>query len=258
MGREMKTLVVDDERRARRRIIKLLGAVPDVEVVAEAENGLEAIEMIEAKSPDLVLLDVQMPGLSGFEVVAALPAGRTPLVVFVTAYDHYAIKAFEISAVDYLLKPVSEERLDSALAKVRDILKTKEPTSAALQQIQRLAAALEKTTSPGAIRRVVGRRARKIVVIPIERIEAFVAEDELVFALTAEGKMLVNYTLKDLEEKLDPEQFARIHKGAIVGLSHIVEIEPMFKGGAVAKLKCGVGVDISRRYAVVLKEKLAW
>ncbi|HKV38372.1 MAG TPA: response regulator [Blastocatellia bacterium] len=254
----MKIVIVDDERRARARLIKLLGAVPDVEIAGEAENGLEAIEVIETRRPDLVLLDVQMPGLSGFETVAALPVGAIPLVIFVTAYDQYAIKAFEISAVDYLLKPVSPERLDDALEKARDIIRTREPAAAALQQIQRLASALEKTSAPGPIRRVVGRRGRKIVVIPIEKVEAFIAEDELVFAITTEGKTLVNLTLKDLEEKLDTEQFARVHKRAIASLSHIVDIEPMFKGGAVANLKCGVGVDISRRYTVVLKEKLGW
>lgn len=254
----MKVLVVDDERRARRRIISLLGSISGLEVVAEAENGLQAIEMIESKSPDLVLLDVQMPGLSGFEVVAALAREQAPLVIFVTAYDQYAIKAFEVSAVDYLLKPVAPERLESAISKARDIVATRESGAVALQQIQRLASALEKTAAPASIKRVVGRKARKIVVIPIERIEAFIAEDELVVAITAEGKLLVNHTLKELEEKLDPDQFSRVHKGAIVGLSHIVEIEPMFKGGAIANLKCGVGVDISRRYAVMLKEKLGW
>jgi two-component system LytT family response regulator len=255
---EMKILIVDDERRARGRLGKLLGSVPDVEVVAEAENGLEAIELIEAKGPDLVLLDVQMPGLSGFEVVGALPSGRAPLIIFVTAYDQYAIKAFEISAVDYLLKPVSSERLEIALMKARALMKALQAGSVAIEQLERLASALEKTAAAGAIRRVVGRKARKIVVIPIERVEAFVAEDELVFAVTADGRALVNQTLKELEEKLDPEQFARVHKGAIASLSHIVEIEPMFKGGAVANLKCGLGINISRRYAVVLKEKLGW
>ncbi len=256
-GKITRVLIVDDERASRRRLTKLLAGMPDVEVIGEAENGIVAVEMIERENPDVVLLDVQMPGLDGFEVVSELRGPRVPLIIFVTAYDQYALKAFELSAVDYLLKPVEAVRLEKALAKARQLNALPSTADLAIEQIHSLAAALGKDR-PAYLQRVVGRLSNKLQIIPADTIQAFITDRELVFAITGEGRLLVNHTLKELEARLDPENFVRVHKGTIVNLARVVEIEPMFKGGAVARLQCGSHVDISRRYAVSLREKMRW
>jgi two-component system LytT family response regulator len=254
----MKVLIVDDEPRARNRLARLLRSVKGIDLCGLASDGEEALETIEREKPDLVLLDVQMPGLDGFEVVNELRGNSLPLIVFVTAYDQYALKAFEVSAVDYLLKPVSEERLRQAVTKAEKILQS---SSAALtgfaEQYARIAEALG-AVHPGYLQRVVGRRAHRICVLPVSDIQAFLAEDDLVFAILAQGRVLVNRTLKELECQLDPDQFVRAHRQAIVSIAHVAEIELLAGGGAMARLRSGLGVSISRRHAASLKVKLGW
>jgi two-component system LytT family response regulator len=253
----MRVLIVDDERPARHRLRRLLEATEGIEIAGEADTGLLALEMIEREKPDLVFLDVQMPAPNGFEVVRELRAPNVPLVIFATSYDHYALKAFEVSAVDYLLKPVEQDRLEKALAKAGQLLQARQGTRHTLANLERLAAALSQT--PRAfLERVVGRRGTRLHVLPLRQVQGFVAEDELVFALIGDGRMLVNYTLRDLESKLDPEKFARVHKQTIVNLSSIAEIEPLASGGAMARLQSGVSIEISRRYRGMLQEKLGW
>ena len=243
----MKTLIVDDERRARERLSRMLEAFGDVEIVGEAGDGVEALERISALRPDVVFLDIQMPGLSGFDVLAELPAERMPLVAFVTAYDQYALRAFEVSAVDYLMKPVEEERLARAVARLRN--------RSARDGVERLLAELRGRKR---LERVVGKRLQKLYVLETEAIEAFVSEGELVFAVTVDGRFVVERTLRDLEAALDPERFARVHKQAIVNLGAVKVLEPVVKGGASARLACGQVVEISRRYAVELRDRLGW
>jgi two-component system LytT family response regulator len=243
----MRVLIIDDERLARERLARLLRAWPDIEVAGEAADGIAALDVITGVRPDAVFLDVQMPGLNGFEVLAELPAAERPMVVFVTAYDQYAVQAFEVNAVDYVMKPVDEERLGRCISKLRD--------HSAREGIERLLAATRKSQT---IRRVVGKKLQRLHVLPADSIEAFLAEDELVFAVTAGGRFLVNRTLRDLEAGLDPERFSRVHKGAIVNLEKLTVLEPASSGGATARLECGEVVEISRRYAQALREKLGW
>jgi len=254
----MKVLIVDDEPRARNRLARLLRSIKGIDLCGLARDGAEALETLEREKPDLVLLDVQMPGLDGFEVVNELRGDSLPLIVFVTAYDQYALRAFEVSAVDYLLKPVSEERLRQAVAKADKILQS---SSAALtgvaEQYAQIAAALA-AVHPGHMQRVVGRRAHRICILPVSDIQAFLVEDELVFAILAQGRVLVSRTLKELESQLDPDQFVRAHRQAIISLAYITEIEPLAGGGGVARLRSGMGVSISRRHAASLKVKLGW
>lgn len=251
----MKVLVVDDERRARHRLIKLMANLDWIEITGEAEHGVEALELIAEKKPDLALLDVQMPGLNGLEVVSELAGGESPLIIFVTAYDQYALQAFDVSATDYLLKPVTEERLERALVKAREILQSRTAARVALDQLQRLASAIDQQRPPY-LQRVVGRRAQKLQVLPIETIQAFVTDQELVFAIAAEGRFLINHTLRELEAKLNPMHFLRVHKQTIVNLSWIAEIEPLQKAGATVRLQCGISIDVSRRYAGEFKARL--
>jgi two-component system, LytTR family, response regulator len=243
----MKVLVVDDERRARDRLKRMLSAFPQIEISGEAEDGLKALEAIQAHRPDAVFLDVQMPGLSGFDVLAELPAAGRPLIVFVTAYEEYAVRAFQVSAVDYLMKPVEKERLSEAVARLED---RSSPSG-----IEKLLAALH---SGPPLQRIVGKRLQKLHVLPVETIVAFTAKEQLVFAVTAEGRFLVSATLRDLEARLNRDCFARVHKQTIINLTKIAELEPMVKGGAVARLANGETIEISRRYARGFRERLGF
>jgi two-component system, LytTR family, response regulator len=253
----MRVLIVDDERPARNRLRRLLEAMDGIEIVGEADTGLAALETIEREKPDLVFLDVQMPAPNGFEVVRELRPPDIPLVIFATSYDQYALQAFEVSAVDYLLKPVEPERLEKAIAKARQLLEARQGARHTMANLERLGAALSQAPR-SYLERVVGRRGPRMHVLPLRQVHGFVAEDELVFALIGDGRMLVNYTLRDLEARLDPEKFARVHKQTIVNLASITEIEPLSSGGAMARLQSGASIEISRRYRGVLQEKLGW
>jgi two-component system LytT family response regulator len=189
--------------------------------------------------------------LDGFEVLKALPAARRPLVVFATAFDQYAVTAFEESAVDYLMKPIEQERLAKAVAKLRGRIGT--PSAG----VERLLAHLAGS-NVAYLKRITAKKLQKYHVLAIESIEAFVVEDELVFAVTPQGRFLVSSTLRELETKLDPAQFARVHKQTIANLTKVIELEPVLKGGASARLASGGTIEISRRYAPELREKLGW
>ena len=243
----MRVLVVDDERRARERLARLLATMPDVEVVGEAAQGVAALEAIPRLLPEAVFLDVQMPGVTGFEVLAALPAVRRPFVVFVTAHDQYALQAFDVSAVDFLVKPVTPDRVARALSRLRD--------RDAQQRLTHLVAHLQRTQP---LRRIVGKRRHECHVLPIEAVEAFVAEQELVCAITATGRYVVEKTLRELDAVLDPDQFARVHRCVIVNLETLTVVQPIVRGGAMARLRSGHAIDISRRYAQPLRHKLGW
>lgn len=236
----MKVVIVDDERRARERLARLLAAFPDLTVVAEADNGLDAIEHIAAAKPDAVFLDIQMPGMDGFEVLENLPT--RPHIVFATAYDQYAIQAFEANAVDYLLKPIEADRLARAVARLRE-------RQSGLD-------ALIQSRPP--LRRIVGKRLQRMHVLPVEQIEYLIAEDELVFAATADGRYLLNTTLRDLESRLDPEHFVRVHKSSIVNLAKVTEIDPDSRSSGSVRLHSGQSIELSRRYASRLRELLGW
>ena len=243
----MRMLVVDDERRARQRLTRLLVAVPGIEVAGEAASGMDALNAIPRLRPDAVFLDVQMPGLTGFDVVSALPTIGRPLVVFVTAHDQYAFQAFDVSAVDYLVKPVTSDRLDRALARLRD--------RDAHQRLTHLVTHLLQTRG---LQRIVGKQRHELHVLPIESVEAFVVEQELVFAITASGRYLVDKTLRELEAALDADQFARVHRCVIVNLATLTVVQPIVRGGATARLRSGHTIEISRRYAQPLRHKLGW
>ena len=254
----MRILIADDEDLARERLADMLADYPEVEICGEAADGISALDSIERLNPDVVLLDIEMPGLDGFEVIRELSEQKMPLIIFVTGYNKYAIKAFEVSAVDYLLKPVIEDRLNKALEKARLILLRELlfPNMEAIQQIRRLTQALDVQNLY--VRRVVGQRKSKSHILQVSEIQAFVCTDEQVYAVTADQeRSLLNHTLKDLEARLNPNRFVRVHRQAIVNVAHITEIDHTPKGDGSAKLKCGLEVELSRRYVALLKEKLA-
>lgn len=237
---------MDDESAARTRLARLLAAVPGVEIAGEAADGLSALHLIGLHRPDAVFLDVQMPGLSGFEVVNAIHQDIRPGVVFVTAFDTYAIQAFDVSAVDYLVKPVTAERVAAAVSRLERRM--------ANGNVARVATALAHT-SP--LQRVVGKHLQQWHVLSIEMVEAFVADQELVFAVTAQGRFLVNRRLRDLERQLSSERFIRVHKRAIVQMTGLVVSQNAI-GRVVARLPSGLSVEVSRRHLATLRQRLNW
>ncbi len=257
---KMRVLIADDEPRARRRLAAMLTRLPGIEIWGEAGDGIQALQAIEREKPDVVLLDVQMPGLDGFEVLRELSGYGAPLVIFVTGHDQYALKAFEVSAVDFLLKPVAEERLKKAIDKARRILLRESGFSIeeTMLNFHRLEEVLAKAQS-SYLQRLVGRRGSRMQVLQVANIQAFLYEDDQVYAVVGQKeRFAVNCALKDLETRLDPDCFVRVHKQAIVNLARPVEISTSADGGTVAKLECGLQITISVRQAALLKEKLKW
>jgi two-component system LytT family response regulator len=248
----MKILIVDDEAPARLRLAEMLEKLretePDLEVVGEADNGLTAVDAIERLRPDLVLLDVKMPHLNGFEVIKHLSADP-PAIIFVTGYDQYAIAAFEVCAVDFLLKPVEPERLSFGIGKARKELRSRERS----EQIERL---LAKVNQGNYLKRVFSQKKNCLQPLRLELIYAFVANEELVYALTESERHLVNHRLRELEERLDPSQFVRTHRGVIVNLSHIKEIAHDSRKGDRVTLANGKSFPISRRFSAELQKRI--
>lgn len=251
MSDVMRIIVVDDEELARERIKSLAADVAGAEIVGEAENGLEAIEKIRELSPDVVILDIQMPGMNGFEVVEALT--EIPLIVFATAFDEYAIKAFEVNSVDYLLKPISKERFAEAMERARSLM-TSAP--ALDRELERLA---QLVRSRGAERLPV-MKGRRIVLLDLKHIVWIGASDELVFVHTKDARYLINSTMAELERRLDSSVFFRTHRSSIVNLDHIREIVPWFGGKykVIVDDAEGTELTLSRARAKGLREIFPW
>jgi len=245
MTPELTALVVDDEPLVRRDLTRVLGATPGLRVVGEASHGLAALELIEALSPDVVFLDVQMPELDGLGVVAALDPETAPLVVFVTAFDEYALKAFDAHAVDYLLKPFDPARLAQTVERVRERL-----AGTRALELERATRAL-MTPREGTVRyldRLAARGARDTVVVPLAEVRWISAADNYVRLHTASGAHLSRRTMRDLERILDPAQFARIHRSTIVRLDAVRELRPLGDGDWEVVLREGVRLTLTRSF----------
>lgn len=249
----IRTLVVDDEKLARDRLCGFLRAMPDIEVVGQANNGPEAVKLIEEERPDLVFLDIQMPGMDGFGVLRAL--SHKPEVVFATAHDTYAIKAFEVQAADYLLKPISRERLSEAVRRVRG----RREQGAAVPDMQELVRSLQERERRYAAQLPV-HKGRQILILSIDDVFWFEVEYRLVYAHTAAERFMTSFTLKDLEERLDPEVFFRAHKSRLVNLNHVKAIVPWFGGRfkLVMRNPANAEVELSRAQARVLRRRMHW
>jgi len=238
----MKALIIDDEDLARAVVREHLGAHPDVEVVGECPNGFEAIKAAAQHQPDLIFLDIQMPKLDGFEVLELLEAeGRRPAVVFVTAYDQHALRAFEAHAVDYLLKPFSKERFDSALAKAR-ALQSAQPTAPSAP-----AAELASSARQGRpLERIVVKDGPKVTVVHLDRLDWVQAQDDYVLLRTEGKNLLKQQTLASLETQLDSSRFIRIHRSYILNLDRLVRVEQDSKEHRDAILRDGTRLPVSR------------
>jgi len=251
MGMHLRTLIVDDEAPARERLKRLLADFEDVDVVGEAEDGVQAVGMIERERPDLVLLDIQMPGLDGFGVVEALK--DPPLVIFVTAYDEYAIRAFEVHALDYLLKPFGRGRLKNALQRAQESLVEGRDFAA------RLGPLLEGLAAQGRyLTRLAMRDRDSIRVLDVDEVDWIAVKDEQVTVHVGDRVYLIRRTMAELESRLNPTCFFRAHRSAIVNLDRVKEIIPWFKGSHKLCLTTGAEVDLSRAQARALRKILGW
>lgn len=246
----MRVLIVDDEPLARERIRTLAQAHPDLTIVAECEDGAGAVETIERLQPDLIFLDVQMPELDGFEVLDALEA--KPAVIFITAYDEHAVRAFEVNAIDYLLKPVEPARFEAALDRARTRMTERDPARDAALEL--VLAELRRVRQRSA--RLVVRDGAKVGFVPVEQIDWIDASGNYARLHTAAGVHLMRETLKQLELRLDPERFVRIHRSLIVNLERITAVEPYFHGEYTLTLKDGTRLTSSRTHSQRLRDLL--
>ena len=233
---KFRTVIVDDEDLARQMLREYLSVHTEIEIVAECANGFDAVKMVTELKPDLLFLDIQMPKLNGFEVLELVGTDRA--IVFVTAFDEYAIRAFDIHAVDYLLKPFNAERFETALQRAKQRLGGTLPSATELSQNARPPA------QP--VERIVVKDGTRVTIIPVAKLEYAEAQDDYV-ALSTEGKKhLKQQTISSLESVLDPSRFLRIHRSYIVNLERVARIEPYSKDNYVVVLSTGAQLPVSR------------
>lgn len=239
----MKVLIVDDEQPARKKIISLLKDENEIEKILEAGNGIEAIKIIEKESPDIVFLDIQMPGLDGFGVIEKIGIENMPPVIFVTAYDQYAINAFDVNAVDYLLKPFDKERFSKSFNRVRDELKFKKRKN---DYIKLILDEIKKEKKY--LERLLVNIGSKYFFVAVREIIYISSAEKYVEIHSVKGKYLIRDTMNNIEESLDPEKFARIHRTYIVNVEQIQEMQSWSHGDYIVILKNGEKLNMSRRY----------
>jgi two-component system, LytTR family, response regulator len=236
----IRAVIVDDEELARRVLREYLATDEQIQVIAECGNGFDAVKVIGETNPDLVFLDVQMPKLDGFEVLELI--GREVTVIFVTAYDSYAMKAFDAHAVDYLLKPFSRERLETALERARQRIGTSNrPAPPDPVELATAARAPEQYAQ-----RLVVKDGSKVTIIPIERLDFVQAQDDYVELHSQNKSYLKQQTISSLEASLNPKQFVRIHRSSIVNIERLAKIEPFTKDSRIAVLNDGTQLPVSR------------
>jgi two-component system LytT family response regulator len=243
----MKVIIIDDEPLARSIVKEFLQKHPELQLVAECGDGFEGVKAIQQHQPDLIFLDIQMPKINGFEMLEMLE--HTPAVIFTTAFDEYAIKAFEAHAIDYLLKPFNQERFDKALVKWKE----QKPVSneRATQDLLETA-----SQSPAQSQRIVIKDGSKIKIIPVHDVQYLEAADDYVKIHTKDGYFLKNKTMNHFEQVLDGQQFVRSHRSYIVNVQQITRIDPYEKDSHVAILRSGMKVPVSRSGYGKLKEVL--
>jgi two-component system LytT family response regulator len=239
----MKTLIIDDERLARKELIQLLSKYPEIQIDGECSNGEEALQMIEQLQPDLIFLDVQMPGMTGFELIEKLES--VPHVIFVTAYDDYALKAFEVNAMDYVLKPVEEDRLAEAVQRV---------IRAKMMEDQRMRASQELRL--GQTDQIFLKDGEKCWFITLDQVKMFESEGNYVRVFFGTFKPLILKSLNNLEERLD-HTFFRVNRKFIVNLRWVQSVENWFNGGLRLTLKDGTQVEVSRRQSARFREMMS-
>lgn len=252
----LRIVIADDERPSRSFLAALLRSFEDVVVVAEAESGTEAVAAIEREHPDLALLDLHMPELDGIGVVRMLKKSDMPLIAFVTAYDEYAVRAFEVNAVDYLLKPVEKTRLREAVNRAQERIEHAEIVAEQSARVTEAIAAYESSPHPPYLERIPVRRRDEILILPVTQIASIIAEGELLYLTTIKNERhIITYRLKDLEGRLDPARFIRLGRGTMANLDQIVKVNVMPGGTHVALLANGQKLQVSRLQSRILRER---
>ena len=254
----LRVVIADDERPARAFLAATLRTLDGVELVGEATGGAEAVTLIERTRPDLALLDLQMPEVDGLAVVRLVRRDRLPLVAFVTAYDEYAVQAFELSAIDYLLKPVEPSRLRQTLTRAAERLAGADVRSGEVERLRAAVVAYDRGVATAEyLRRSPVRRRDDTIILPTEQIVAIVADGELLHLTTGTGERhTITYRLKDLELKLDPSRFVRLSRSAIVNIDAVARVSPMPGGTYVVTLTNKLQVPVSRGRARTLRDVL--
>lgn len=254
---KIRVMIADDERPAREYLRSLLVVMENVEIIGEAENGADALELIKSAKPDLALLDLQMPELTGLEVVRLLKRSQMPLVAFVTAFDEYAVQAFELNAVDYLLKPVEKARLAETLQRAGERLEQAGWRESQSERLQAAAEAYDKTSGIELLERIPVKKREEIFLVPVSDVASIVADGELLKITTIQNqKYTINFRLKDLETRLSEKQFVRLSRSAVANLDMIVRVSPMPGGTYVVTLKNGQEIATSRVQSRILRSKL--
>jgi two-component system, LytTR family, response regulator len=253
----LRVVVADDERPARAFLTTMLASQPDVELVGEATTGTEAVELIERVRPDLALLDLQMPELDGLGVVRMVRKDALPLVAFVTAFDEYAVQAFELSAIDYLLKPVDPVRLRLTINRALERLEQADFRPAEATRLKAVAESVQLDGPTPYLRRIPVRKRDDIIIVPVDQIAAIVADGELLHLTMVNGeRFTITYRLKNLEARLDPARFVRLSRGTLANVDLIHRISPMPGGTYVVSLKNNMQLPVSRIRARVLRDEL--
>ena len=254
-GAKISALIVDDEPLARLLLRQLLDKHRDIEVLAECGNGQDALAAIRAHAPDLVFLDVQMPQMNGFALLREIGADQMPHVVFVTAYDQYAVQAFDVHALDYLLKPFDEERFDRALDRARQRVAKEDRGSDLHERILGLLAEREAQGRPAD--RFLVKTDERMFFVPAADVEWIEAQGNYVYLHVGKDKHLLRHALASLEKQLDPRRFQRIQRAAVVNVDAIRELQPWFRGEFRVILKSGAELKLSRRYRDAFKRHAA-
>ena len=252
----MRAFLVDDEALALKRLQRMLAGTKRVQVVGTSTDPVEAVPAILEAKPDILFLDIEMPGMTGFEMLAHLRP--QPWVVFTTAYDRYALEAFGVNSVDYLLKPIEAAQLDRALDKIERLHGSAASPPGMAELIERLTAAAGAVRSPIYPDRVASKVGERIEFINLEQVTHFFASDKLTFAATAAKNYAVDYTIQELEQKLDPAKFVRVHRASLVNVDHVQELHSWFAGKMMVRLKDAKHTElaVSRDRVRELKQRL--
>jgi two-component system LytT family response regulator len=256
LSERLRVIVADDERPARSFLVALLRSFDDVTVAGEAASGKDAVVLIEREKPDLALLDWQMPELDGIGVVRVLSKTEMPLIAFVTAYDEFAVRAFEVNAVDYLLKPVEKARLRQTLNRAQERIEHAEIVSEQSERVTSAIDAYETASKPPFLERIPVRRREEVVLVPVNQIASIVADGELLHITTIRNERhTITYRLKDLEQRLNPSKFIRLGRGSLANIDVITKVGVLPGGTHVAFLSNGQKVQVSRLQSRTLRTR---
>lgn len=256
-SRRISIIIADDERPARSFLRALLEEMSDVEVLAESENGAEAVDAIRKLSPDLVLLDLEMPVKGGMEAVRSLSSEEMPLVAFVTAFDGFAVQAFEVNAVDYLLKPVDAERLRETIDRAKERLKDGSWRATESENLTNVLDDYEQVRREGFLERIPVKDKEDIILIPVTEVSSVSADGELLhIATVANTRHIINHRLKDLELRLDPSRFVRLSRSAIVAIDEVDRVTPLPGGTYAVMMRNGLEFQSSRIQSRLLRERI--